>query len=86
MYLGKKKKNKIWWLPGYYFNPPEKRPGELNNYSFGNFSVTMCPGCKTAWEYGLVGKRRTPVYYTDFPIYKLKEVKCPKCEESDETD
>ena len=34
-----------------------------------------------AWEYGLVGKKRIPVYYDDFPIYKLKENTCPRCKD-----
>jgi len=83
--LGKKDKKKIWWLPNYYFNPPDKLPGEVNNYSFGDFSVTLCPECDTAWEYGLIGKKRIPVYYDDFPTYKLKPLLCPKCEEKNET-
>jgi len=82
--LGKKGEKRIWWIPNYYFSPPDKIPGEVNNYSYGNFSVAMCPECETAWEYGLIGKKRVPVYYDDFPIYKLKEVKCPKCKGKDE--
>ena len=81
MDLGKKEKKKPWWLPNYYFNPPERRPGEGNNYSFGDFPVRVCPECDMAWEYGLVGKKRIPVYYDDFPIYKLKENTCPKCKD-----
>ena len=84
MNLGKKGEKRIWWIPNYYFSPPDKIPGEVNNYSYGNFSVAMCPDCETAWEYGLIGKKRVPVYYDDFPIYKLKEVKCPKCKGKDE--
>ena len=84
MNLGKKGEKRIWWIPNYYFSPPDKIPGEVNNYSYGNFSVAMCPECETAWEYGLIGKKRVPVYYDDFPIYKLKEVKCPKCKGKDE--
>ena len=84
MNLGKKDKKRIWWIPNYYFSPPDKIPGEVNNYSYGDFSVAMCPECETAWEYGLIGKKRVPVYYTDFPAYKLKEVKCPKCKGKDE--
>ena len=80
MNLGKKDEKRIWWIPNYYFSPPEKTPGEVNNYSYGDFSVAMCPECETAWEYGLIGKKRVPVYYDDFPIYKLKVVECPKCE------
>jgi len=79
--LGKKDKKRIWWIPNYYFSPPDKTPGEVNNYSYGDFSVAMCPECETAWEYGLIGKKRVPVYYDDFPIYKLKAVECPKCKE-----
>ena len=79
MNLGKKDKKRIWWIPNYYFSPPDKIPGEVNNYSYGDFSVAMCPECETAWEYGLIGKKRVPVYYDDFPIYKLKAVECPKC-------
>jgi len=86
LYLGKKKKKRIWWLPEYYFNPPEKQPGEVNNYTYGDFSVTMCPACKKAWELGLVGKKRIPVYYDDFPTLNLKEETCPSCEVKDETD
>ena len=86
MNLGKKGKKRTWWLPSYYFNPPEKKAGEVNNYSFGKFPVTVCPRCETAWEYGLVGKKRIPVYYDDFPIFKLKQAKCPNCEKKDETD
>ena len=81
MNLGKKGEKRIWWIPNYYFSPPDKIPGEVNNYSYGDFSVAMCPECETAWEYGLIGKKRVPVYYDDFPIYKLKEVECPKCKE-----
>ena len=81
MNLGKKDKKRIWWIPNYYFSPPDKTPGEVNNYSYGDFSVEMCPECETAWEYGLIGKKRVPVYYDDFPIYKLKAVECPKCKE-----
>ena len=81
MNLGKKDKKRIWWIPNYYFSPPDKTPGEVNNYSYGDFSVAMCPECETAWEYGLIGKKRVPVYYDDFPIYKLKAVECPKCKE-----
>ena len=77
--MGKKKKKRTWWLPEYYFNPPDKQPGEVNNYSYGDFSVTMCSGCKKAWELGLVGKKRIPVYYDDFPAWKLKEDTCPSC-------
>ena len=84
MNLGKKGEKRIWWIPNYYFSPPEKIPGEVNNYSYGDFSVAMCPECETAWEYGLIGKKRVPVYYDDFPIFKLKEVKCPKCKGKDE--
>jgi len=86
LYLGKKKKKRTWWLPDYYFNPPAKQPGEVNNYSYGEFSVTMCPECEKAWELGLVGKKRIPVYYDDFPTWKLKEETCPSCKENDETD
>ena len=86
MYLGKKKKKNIWWLPDYYFTPPARQPGEVNNYNFGDFSVTMCPKCEMAWEYGLVGKKRIPIYYDDFPTFKLKDTICPRCEEKDETD
>ena len=86
MNLGKNNKKRIWWLPNYYFNPPEKKAGEVNNYSYGDFPVMMCPKCDTAWEYGRVGKKRAPVYYDEFPTYKLKELKCPKCEGKDETD
>ena len=82
MYLGKKKKKRTWWLPNYYFNPPEKQPGEVNNYSYGDFSVTMCPRCEKAWERGLVGKKRVPVYYDDFPTWKLKEETCPSCKDN----
>ena len=81
MNLSKKDKKKIWWLPNYYFNPPEKKSGEVNNYSYGDFSVSACPECGTAWERGLVGKKRIPVYYDDFPTYKLKQKTCPRCEE-----
>ena len=81
MYLEKKNKKRTWWLPSYYFNPPEKRAGEVNNYSYGDFSVTKCPKCEMAWEYGLVGKTRIPIYYDDFPIYRLKEIKCPNCKD-----
>ena len=84
--MGKKKKKRIWWLPDYYFNPPEKQPGEVNNYSYGDFSVMLCPACKKAWELGLVGKKRIPVYYDDFPTWKLKEETCPSCKGKDETD
>ena len=84
MNLGKKGEKRIWWIPNYYFSPPDKIPGEVNNYSYGDFSVAMCPECETAWEYGLIGKKRVPVYYDDFPIFKLKEVKCPKCKGKDE--
>ena len=84
MNLGKKGEKRIWWIPNYYFSPPDKIPGEVNNYSYGNFSVAMCPECETAWEYGLIGKKRVPVYYNEFPTYKLKEVKCPKCKGKDE--
>ena len=84
MNLGKKGEKRIWWIPNYYFSPPDKTPGEVNNYSYGDFSVAMCPECETAWEYGLIGKKRVPVYYDDFPIFKLKEVKCPKCKGKDE--
>ena len=80
MNLGKNGKKRIWWIPNYYFSPPDKIPGEVNNYSYGDFSVAMCPECETAWEYGLIGKKRVPVYYDDFPTYKLKETKCPRCE------
>ena len=86
MNLGKKDKKRTWWIPNYYFNPPDKTPGEVNNYSYGDFPVSMCPECETAWEYGLIGKKRVPVYYDDFPTYKLKEVECPKCEGKNETD
>ena len=86
MNLGKKGEKRTWWIPNYYFSPPDKAPGEVNNYSYGDFSVAMCPECETAWEYGLIGKKRVPVYYDDFPTYKLKEVKCPRCEEKNETD
>ncbi len=81
MNLGKKGKKKIWWLPSYYFNPPGKIPSEVNNYSYGEFSVVLCPSCNTAWERGLVGKKRIPVYYDDFPTYRLKQKKCPRCKE-----
>ena len=81
MNLSKKDKKKIWWLPNYYFNPPEKKSGEVNNYSYGDFSVSACPECGTAWERGLIGKKRIPVYYDDFPTYKLKQKTCPRCEE-----
>ena len=84
--MGKKKKKRTWWLPDYYFNQPEKQPGEVNNYSYGAFSVMMCPKCEKAWELGLVGKKRIPVYYDDFPIWKLKEETCPSCKEKEETD
>jgi hypothetical protein len=84
--LGKKKKKRIWWLPDYYFNPPDKQPGEVNNYAYGDFSVTMCPSCRKAWELGLVGKKRIPVYYEDFPTLNLKEETCPGCKEKNETD
>ena len=84
MNLGKKGEKRIWWIPNYYFSPPDKTPGEVNNYNYGDFSVAMCPECKTAWEYGLIGKKRVPVYYNEFPTYKLKEVKCPKCKGKDE--
>ena len=83
--MGKKNKKRIWWLPDYYFNPPEKQPGEVNNYSYGDFSVTMCPKCEKAWERGLVGKKRVPVYYDDFPVWKLKEKNCPNCEDNKPT-
>ena len=86
MNLGKKDKKRTWWIPNYYFNPPEKTPGEVNNYSYGDFPVSMCPECEIAWEYGLIGKKRVPVYYDDFPTFKLKEAKCPRCEEKDEVD
>jgi len=82
--LGKKDKKRIWWIPNYYFSPPDKTPGEVNNYSYGDFSVAMCPECETAWEYGLIGKKRVPVYYDDFPKWKLKETECPSCKEKDE--
>ena len=81
MNLGKKGKKRTWWLPNYYFSPPDKTAGEVNNYSFGKFPVTVCPKCETAWEYGLVGKKRIPVYYDDFPIFKLKKIECPKCKD-----
>ena len=81
MNLGKKGKKRTWGLPNYYFNPPDKTAGEVNNYSFGKFPVTVCPKCETAWEYGLVGKKRIPVYYDDFPIFKLKKIECPKCKD-----
>ena len=81
MNLSKKDKKKIWWLPNYYFNPPGKKSGEVNNYSYGDFSVSACPECGTAWERGLIGKKRIPVYYDDFPTYKLKQKTCPRCEE-----
>ena len=86
MNLGKKGKKKIWWLPNYYFTPPERLPGEVNNYNYGEFSVAACPECSLAWEIGLIGKKRIPVYYDDFPRYKLKESLCPKCKEKHETD
>ena len=41
----------------------------------------MCPECMCVWEYGLIGKRRSPIYYDDFPTYKLEESKCPRCKE-----
>ena len=84
--MGKKKKKNIWWLPDYYFTPPARQPGEGNNYSFGVFPVMVCPKCEIAWEYGLVGKKRIPIYYDDFPTFKLKDIICPRCEEKDETD
>ena len=86
MNLGKKDKKRTWWIPNYYFTPRDKTPGEGNNYSYGDFPVSMCPKCGTAWEYGLIGKKRVPVYYDDFPTYKLKEIRCPRCEEKHETD
>ena len=79
--MGKKKKKRTWWLPNYHFNPPAKRPGEVNNYNYGDFSVRMCPRCEKAWEFGLVGKKRVPVYYDDFPKWKLKEAYCPGCKD-----
>jgi len=86
LYLGKKKEKKPWWLPNYYFTPQEKQPGEVNNYKYGVFSVSRCPECEHAWEYGVVGKRRVPIYHEDFPTYKLKEKICPQCEGKNETD
>jgi len=86
LYLGKKKKKKIWWLPSYHFTPQEKQPGEVNNYKYGDFSVTMCTKCEKAWEYGLVGKKRVPIYYDDFPTFKLKDKDCPACEGNNEAD
>ena len=86
MYLGKKKDKKPWWLPDYYVIPPKKQAGEVNNYNLGRFSVMVCHKCDKAWEYGIIGKRRVPVYYDDFPTYKLKEIRCPRCEEKHETD
>jgi len=84
--LGKRKKKKTWWLPDYYFTPKEKQPGEVNNYKYGVFSVSKCPECGQAWEYGMVGKKRVSVYYQEFPKYKLKHKLCPECEDKDETD
>ena len=86
MYLKKKKKKKIWWLPDYYFNPKVQKPGEIDSYKSGDFPVYHCPKCNKAWEYGLVGKKRIPVYYDEFPTYKLKHNACPNCEVIDETD
>ena len=86
MYLGKKKKKKIWWLPDYYFNPSDRQPGEGNNYNYGVFSVFKCPKCDLAWEYGLIGKKRVPIHYNNFPTYGLKNKLCPMCEEKNETD
>ena len=86
MNLGKKGKKKTWWLPNYYFNPPAKKAGEVNNSSYGRFSVMICPECNYAWEIGLIGKKRCAVYYDDFPSYKLEKVQCPNCEDKHETD
>ena len=86
MNLGKEKKKKAWWLPDYYFKTRNKIAGEINNSSYGDFSVMICPECNNAWEFGFIGKKRSPVYYDDFPTYKLKKNKCPKCEVDNETD
>ncbi len=82
----KKKKKKIWWVPDYYFTPPAKLPGEVNNYNYGVFPVMKCPECNLAWEYGLIGKKRTPIHYNDFPLRSLKETICPGCKEDNEAD
>lgn len=79
MYLGKKKDKKPWWLPDYYVIPPKKLPGEVNNYNLGRFSVMVCPKCDMAWEYGIIGKRRVPIYYEDFPKYNLEVKTCQDC-------
>ena len=84
MNLAKKRKKITWWLPDYYYNPPDKRPGEVNHYNYRSFPVNMCPKCGTAWELGLVGKKRLPIYYDDFPTFKLKEVECSKCKNKKE--
>ena len=81
--LKNKKEKNIWWIPSYYFSLQEKTPGEVNNYSYGNFSVALCSKCNFAWELSLVGKKRIPVYYDNFPRYKLKKVKCPSCKEKE---
>jgi hypothetical protein len=72
-------KKKPWWIADYYIKPPDKYLGEINNYNYGAFSVTLCPDCKMPWEYDTVGKKRIPVYYNDFPSYKLEENTCPQC-------
>ena len=86
MFLGKKKKKKPWWLPDYYFTPQDKRPGEVNNYKYGDFSVYRCPECEQAWEFGLIGKKRVPIYHDEFPKYKLQKITCPDCEKKHEID
>jgi hypothetical protein len=86
VYLKNNKKKKIWWLPNYYFTPSDKQPGEVNNYKYGEFSVAKCPECDGAWEYGVIGKKRIPIYHNEFPTYKLKNKVCPNCKNKESDD
>ena len=57
-----------------------------NNYNEGCKNIRFCKSCKQCWEKAKVaggsGNRRIEyMWYEDFPSYKRKREKCPRCKD-----
>ena len=80
--IGKENRINGWWINENPYIESYARSIEKAKEEKREFRVYYCKCCSKSWQTAFSGSARSGLeilYYIDFPTYKLKRKRCPKC-------
>tara|TARA_Y100001938_G_C8064218_1_gene419162 strand:- start:793 stop:1053 length:261 start_codon:yes stop_codon:yes gene_type:complete len=77
------KENRIngWWINENPYSDSQARANEKARDQRNEFKVYYCKSCSSCYQIDFTYYKNgyEVLYYKDFPSYRLKRKRCPKC-------